>query len=100
MIKFRVWWIPQVPGQSFDIHDVRDLDTAILLCNVLANYDLFQYENKIKPDYCNVGGIQWHHPCFELDDEWEDFDYEDEEEIGRIREMITDWEKENECSSS
>ena len=25
---------------------------------VLADYDAFQYENKIKPDYSNVGGLQ------------------------------------------
>ena len=25
--------------------------------NILANYDLFQYDNRIKPDYCNVTTI-------------------------------------------
>lgn len=25
--------------------------------DVLARYDLFQFEHRIKPDYCNMGGL-------------------------------------------
>ncbi len=31
--------------------------------NVLANYDLFQLENSIKPDYSNVGGLEVRRVC-------------------------------------
>ena len=27
---------------------------------ILSIYDLFQYENKLKPDYCNMGGVVFH----------------------------------------
>jgi hypothetical protein len=53
----RVWWIPQIPGKAFHV-SVKTVDEAILLLNTLAEYDAFQYENRIKPDYCNVGGFE------------------------------------------
>lgn len=55
--KLRVWWIPQVPGKPFHV-PVKNVNEAKLLLNTLANYDLFQFENKIKPDYCNAGGLE------------------------------------------
>lgn len=57
MAKMRVWHIPQVPGKAFHV-PVDSLDEAIKILNVLSNYDLFQYENHIKPDYCNTNGLQ------------------------------------------
>jgi hypothetical protein len=57
MKRLRVWWIPQVPMKAF-YAEVRSLREAKLLLNTLADYDLFQLENNIKPDYANVGGLQ------------------------------------------
>lgn len=53
----RVWWIPQVPGTPFHVK-VKNTDEAKLLLKTLANYDLFQFKNKIKGDYCNAGGLE------------------------------------------
>ena len=53
----RVWHIPQVPGKPFHVY-VDTPQEAKLLVNVLAQYDLFQYENRIKPDYCNASGLE------------------------------------------
>ncbi len=39
-------------------YEVPDQETAELVVDILAQYDLFQFENRIKPDYCNAGGIQ------------------------------------------
>jgi hypothetical protein len=52
----RVWWVPQMPCEAFEV-DVPDLATADLLLDVLANYDAFQFEHGVKPDYCNAGGL-------------------------------------------
>lgn len=52
----RVWWIPQVPMKAFEV-DVPDLAAANLLLSALADYDAFQFENNVKPDYCNMGGL-------------------------------------------
>lgn len=53
----RVWWIPQVPGKRFFV-SVDTVPEAMKLLSVLANYDRFQLENHIKPDYCNTGGLE------------------------------------------
>lgn len=56
MSELKVWWIPQIPGKPFEV-PVRNLREAALLLNALANYDIFQFHNHIKPDYCNTGGL-------------------------------------------
>ena len=67
----RVWWIPQVPGKPFHV-GVDTIEKAIMILNVLADYDLFQLANNIKPDYSNVGGL-------EILEGGEWADYEDDE---------------------
>lgn len=70
----RVWWVPQVPMKAFYVY-VPDLATGRLVEDTLAQYDLFQYENRIKPDYANAGGVQaWN----EDEQAWEDVDEEGE----------------------
>ncbi len=74
----QVWWVPQVPMQPF-VWPVKDLQTGVVLLEALAEYDRFQYENNVKPDYCNAGGIRrW---CANADGcgnpGWEDW-YDDE----------------------
>jgi len=55
--KLRVWWIPQVPMEAFYIN-VKSVDEARKILQVLANYDTFQFEKRVKPDYSNAGGLQ------------------------------------------
>lgn len=71
----RVWWIPQVPCQEFYV-PVKSLEEADMLLNALADYDKFQLDNKIKPDYCNAGGLMiWDENCIdeETGDCWVDW---------------------------
>lgn len=77
----RVWWKPQIPMKPSFLVNVATPTEAKKLLNVLADYDLFQWDNKIKPDYCNAGGlcifegdewVDWHDPETDLGiDEWE-----------------------------
>ncbi len=53
--------------------EVETLEQGVLLLDVLARYDQFQYENNVKPDYCNAGGIQ----VLDDDGDWVDW-YDDE----------------------
>lgn len=80
-LKLRVWWIPQVPMESFKV-EVRSLREAKLLLDTLAEYDQFQLNHHIKPDYSNTGGVQ----VFNEDDdgEWTDWwsnDYEEFDDL-------------------
>ena len=78
----RVWWIPQVPMKYFEV-PVKNTDEAVLILETLANYDIFQFENNIKPDYCNAGGLivfengEW---C-----EWENEDGQQIDDLSRER---------------
>ena len=73
--QLRVWWIPQVPMKSFNV-DVANVHEAKLLLKALADYDIFQFENNVKPDYCNAGGLQmWDGK------EWEDWHDEEGNDI-------------------
>lgn len=84
MNKFRVWHIPQIPMKSFFV-EVKSVEEGVRMMNALADYDAFQYENNIKPDYCNVNGLQmWDESLteeemqdMELSDKWVDW-YNDE----------------------
>jgi hypothetical protein len=73
----KVWWIPQVPGKAFEF-PVPSLLAGRFMLNLLAKYDLFQFENLVKPDYSNVGGImvfeenEWVDWCSEDGDEFDD----------------------------
>ena len=73
----QVWWIPQVPMKSFDI-DVKSVEEGVKILGVLANYDLFQFENNVKPDYCNAGGLNIYSDDCDGDGNpgWESWHYE------------------------
>lgn len=83
MAKLRVWHIPQAPMQPFYV-DVESVDEAIKALNILSDYDRFQYENHVKPDYCNMQGLEkW---C-EEDQEW--YEWENKDGLD-IREVMRD----------
>lgn len=56
----RVWWIPQIPGKPFQVA-VASLREAKLILDTLGAYDAFQFEERIKGDYSNAGGLE----CFQ-----------------------------------
>lgn len=74
----QVWWMPQILMEAFTV-DVSTVAEGVKLLHVLAQYDRFQYEHGIKPNYCNTGGI--HYWCTDSDGEgtpgWEDW-YDEE----------------------
>lgn len=71
----RVWWVPQVPMEAFRRH-VKDIEQAKFLLDTLADYDLFQFEKKVKPDYTNAGGLEVFNG-----EEWEEWENEDGDDI-------------------
>lgn len=57
MIKYKISHIPQVPGKPFTTI-VGNFNFAIRIGMILADYDRFQFEENIKPDYSNVTLIE------------------------------------------
>ena len=76
-VRVRTWHIPQVPGKPF-IVETTDHQQAFFLCETLAEYDAFQFNEGIKPDYCNANGVEY----FDEDDqEWYSIDLEEIDDL-------------------
>ena len=67
--KLRVWWIPQVPMGAFYI-PVESVEEGKKVLDMLAAYDAFQLQNRIKPDYSNAGGLQVYNPEIADYEDW------------------------------
>ncbi len=63
----QIWWVPQVPMTPFNF-PVQNLEQGWRMLAMLAQYDLFQLEHNVKPDFSNAGGLN----VFE-DGEWVDW---------------------------
>lgn len=94
-MKLRVWHIPQVPGKPFYVY-TDDIREAKKIMDILASYDLFQLENRIKPDFTNVNGVQmWD----KTEQEWIDWDIETEDDyFDSVEEYLKDDEELNKFS--
>lgn len=90
----RIWWIPQVPMSPFywplkGGTKEEIVENAGNILDMLAEYDMWQLENNIKPDFSNVGGLE----IYEADNgdgksgwcDWYSEDGEDLEELRRIK---------------
>lgn len=87
--ELRVWWVPQVPMKPFYVK-VESPEEGKKVLDILANYDLFQLENRIKPDYSNMGGleeftedgwVEWESEEGDNIDEWAELELEKEQEL-------------------
>jgi hypothetical protein len=85
-VEFRVWWMPQVPMEPF-LFPVPTMEAAQMLCDALAQYDRFQFDNKVKPDYSNAGGASWRHPKL-TGGEWWDFDPDVPDEYEEVEDAV------------
>lgn len=75
----RVWHIPQIPGNAFFVR-VASFEEADLVLRVLAEYDLFQLHNRIKPDYSSAQGVEVYRFADVIGEDWEEVE---DDEIGR-----------------
>lgn len=71
--SYRVSHVPQVPGKVFVVPS-RDREDAYRIRDMLCEYDLFQYDERIKPDYCNASMVE-----VLIGGEWCDVEVEDDE---------------------
>lgn len=81
----RFWWVPQIPMTAFE-RRIPNVATGVLLMDAFADYDQFQFDNNVKPDYSNTGGIaRWEYVGDEFD--WVDVD-DEEIEAAKIDPLI------------
>jgi hypothetical protein len=76
----QVWWITQVPMKAFTV-PVSTPEEAKKLLNVLADYDMFQFKNNVKPDYSNAGGLQRYESDGDGGFDWYDWTDENGDDI-------------------
>jgi len=55
--KLRVCHFPMIPGESFNV-EVKSIEEAKKVMDVLGNYDLFLEEQRIRGDYSNVSFLE------------------------------------------
>ena len=72
--KLRVWWIPQIGIEKSFYVPVETPEEGQKVMNMLAAYDCFQYNQNVKPDYCNTGGLEMFD---EETGEWIDWCFQD-----------------------
>jgi hypothetical protein len=82
--QLRVWHIPQVPMEPFYV-PVNNVKEAILVINVLEDYDNFEFDNHVKPDFMNATGLE----VFE-DGEWCEWYDEEGDDICDVMEREYD----------
>lgn len=82
MSKLRVWWIPQVGIKKAFYIPVNTPEEGRKLLDTLAAYDMFQFENDIKPDFSNIGGLEMFNEKYQEWEDWhsDDYEYEDIDE--------------------
>lgn len=78
----RVWHIPQIPGKPFHVSVDTPLE-AVKIINLLAEYDQFQFDENIKPDYSNVSGLEVYE-----DGEWCEWHSDNDEDIDEFGETL------------
>lgn len=72
--RFKVWYIPQIPMPAFE-REYDNFETAKAVINALIGLSIFEFENRVKPDYADMAGITRREDGDWSDvdeDEWED----------------------------
>jgi len=76
MARFKAWYIPQVPMKAFEVERPTAVEAQAAL-GLLTDFSIFEFENKVKPDYYDAGGVvEWD----EATQEWHDLEAADREE--------------------
>ena len=81
----RISYIPQIPGRPFQaIFPVNAVETfderlteAAQALDAIVNFSIFEFENRVKPDYSDMALIEY----FDSDGDWEEIDEEQWEQL-------------------
>jgi len=75
MAKFKMWYIPQVPMKPFEV-ECETAEQAQDALDLITNFSIFEFENRVKPDYSDAGGVMVWESAYE---DWSDYDIDEEE---------------------
>lgn len=71
--RFRAVYVPQVPMHALTV-EVSSLEQAVIALESITALSIFEFENRVKPDYSDFGTIErWD----DEEQDWEDVDEED-----------------------
>lgn len=88
--KLRIYHYPQLGSGCIFYQDVKCIKEAWKILNLLWDYDLFQYNNQLKPDYSSASGLEWYDNEF---NEWVEWNDQDGYEIREHFEALNDKRK-------
>lgn len=57
-MKFMAWYIPQVPGPSYERGPYDNLTIALEVLDAISDFSAFEYDHSIKPDYTEIFGVR------------------------------------------
>jgi len=83
-MKFKMWYIPQIPGKMFE-REFDNLLDAVRALNMIIDFSRFEFANRVKPDYADASGVVY---WDSNDQEWYDVLYEDLEYDYEMREQF------------
>ncbi len=72
----RIWYVPQAPMDSYT-QPVDSIEEGFKILDAIYQVALFEFENRLKPDYSNAGGVSRYETNGEGGFDWYDVD-EDE----------------------
>ncbi len=55
--RYRAFYMPQVPMAAVTI-ETLSLDHAVIALDAMITLSIFEYENKVKPDYSDIAVIE------------------------------------------
>ena len=59
--KFKIWYVHQIPGKAYT-QEVSSPEDGQMILDAIYQVALYQYENRMIPDYANAGGIVYLEP--------------------------------------
>lgn len=75
----KVFYIPQMPMKAFEVK-VTSIAEGGRILDVIEQFSAFEFENRVKPDYCDMGGLVRYETDGEDGFDW--YDVEDHEVDG------------------
>lgn len=79
-MRYRLWYVPQIGMGRFYEQDFNDLTTAAIALNTIYKVAIWEYENHVKSDFANIGGVRFFDEQEQLwiDVDAEELDYDDD----------------------